>query len=132
MICSGAKLTLIFKVPFVWTNNTSENSISLDKMLFSIQNYWYFSYFSTKTYCGYSLEVPQRGTSSEYPQHMFSCRNEKNTRYLLLSRSIKRLKQYRSKSKVLIHRLICELYSNVLMYCLNFVSGQSSDRHKQA
>ena len=22
--------------------------------------------------CGYSLEAPQRGTSNEYPQHMFS------------------------------------------------------------
>ena len=27
--------------------------------------------------CGYSLEVPQRGTSNEYPQHMFSWRNMK-------------------------------------------------------
>ena len=29
-------------------------------------------------YCGYSLEVPQWGTSDEYPQHMFSWRNKKN------------------------------------------------------
>ena len=28
--------------------------------------------------CGYSLEVPQRGTSYEYPQHTFSYRNKKN------------------------------------------------------
>ena len=28
--------------------------------------------------CGYSLEVPQRGTFNEYPQHMFSSRNKKN------------------------------------------------------
>ena len=28
--------------------------------------------------CVYSLEVPQGGTSNEYPQHMFSCRNKKN------------------------------------------------------
>ena len=26
----------------------------------------------------YSLEVPQRGTFNEYPQHMFSSRNKKN------------------------------------------------------
>ena len=26
----------------------------------------------------YSLEVPQWGTSNEYPQHMFSSRNKKN------------------------------------------------------
>ena len=27
-----------------------DDSIALDKMLFSIQKYWYFSFFSTKTY----------------------------------------------------------------------------------
>ena len=27
--------------------------------------------------CGYSLEVPRRGASKEYPQHMFSWRNKK-------------------------------------------------------
>ena len=26
----------------------------------------------------YSLEVPQRGASNEYPQHMFSSRNKKD------------------------------------------------------
>ena len=30
-----------------------------------------FSYFSMKTCCGYSLEVPWGGTSNEYPQPMF-------------------------------------------------------------
>ena len=39
----------------------------------------YFSYFSMKTCCGYSLEMPHRGTSNEYPQHMFSWRNKKNS-----------------------------------------------------
>ena len=28
--------------------------------------------------CGYSLEVPQRGASNEYPQHMFLSRSKKN------------------------------------------------------
>ena len=28
--------------------------------------------------CGYSLEVPQQGTSNEYPQHMFLWRNKKD------------------------------------------------------
>ena len=27
-------------------------------------------------YCRYSLEVPRRGASNEYPQHMFSWRNK--------------------------------------------------------
>ena len=52
-------------------------TIALVKVLFSIQKYWYFSYFSTKTCCGYSLEVPRQGTPNEYPQHMFSRRNKK-------------------------------------------------------
>ena len=39
----------------------------------------YFSPFLHKNICcGYSLEAPRRGTSKEYPQHMFSSRNKKN------------------------------------------------------
>ena len=34
--------------------------------------FWYFSYFSTKTYVVGTLEMPQQGPSNEYPQHMFS------------------------------------------------------------
>ena len=35
--------------------------------------------FLDKNICyGYSLEAPHRGTSNEYPQHMFSSRNKKN------------------------------------------------------
>ena len=42
------------------------------------------SYFSTKTCCGYSLEVPQRGNSNEYPQHMFCGEIRKILIWLLL------------------------------------------------
>ena len=38
----------------------------------------YFPYFTTNICCGYSLEVPHRGASNEYPQHIFSWRNKKN------------------------------------------------------
>ena len=31
--------------------------------------------------CGYSLELPQRGSSNEYPQSMFLSRNKKNNVY---------------------------------------------------
>ena len=31
--------------------------------------------------CGYSLELPQRGGSNEYPQSMFSSRNKKSNVY---------------------------------------------------
>ena len=45
-------------------------TIALDKVLFSTKSYWYFSYFSIKTY-GYSLEASWQGTSIGYPQHVF-------------------------------------------------------------
>ena len=32
-------------------------------------------------YCGYSLELPRRGGSNEYPQSMFLSRNKKNNVY---------------------------------------------------
>ena len=32
--------------------------------------------------CGYSLEVPRRGASNEYPQHMFSLRNKKTIMWI--------------------------------------------------
>ena len=32
-----------------------------------------------ETCCGYPLERPHQGTSTEYPKHMFSLRNMKNT-----------------------------------------------------
>ena len=30
----------------------------------------------------YSLEAPHRGTSNEYPQHMYSLRNKKNVMWI--------------------------------------------------
>ena len=33
--------------------------------------------------CGYSLELPQRGGSNEYPQSMFLSRNKKNIRIFI-------------------------------------------------
>ena len=38
----------------------------------------FFLFLHENICCGYSLEVPHRGTSNEYPQHMFSWRNKKN------------------------------------------------------
>ena len=39
--------------------------------------------FLNKNICfGYSLEVPWRGASNEYPQHMFSSRNKKNIMWI--------------------------------------------------
>ena len=38
----------------------------------------FFLFLHENICCGYSLEVPCRGASNEYPQHMFSWRNKKN------------------------------------------------------
>ena len=51
-------------------------------MQFSTRKYRYFSYFATKTCCGYSLKAPRRGASNEYPQHMFLWKNKKSS-YLI-------------------------------------------------
>ena len=48
------------------------------KIFFSAEKYSYFSNFSMNICCGYSLEMPHRGISNEYPQHMFLWRNKKN------------------------------------------------------
>ena len=36
-----------------------------------------------KICCGYSLEAPWRGASNEYPQHMLSLRNKKESNILV-------------------------------------------------
>ena len=36
----------------------------------------FFLFLPKKVYCGYSFEVPQQGTSNEYPQPMFSWRRK--------------------------------------------------------
>ena len=38
----------------------------------------FFLFLHENICCGYSLEVPPRGASNEYPQHMFLWRNKKN------------------------------------------------------
>ena len=61
--------------------NILANCIELDKVLFFNQKVSiFFLFLDWNKCCGYSLEVPQRGTSNEYPQHMFSSssRNKKN------------------------------------------------------
>ena len=53
----------------------------------------FFGFFSTQSIdilispenicCGYSLEAPRRGTSNEYPLHMFSWKNKINIIWIL-------------------------------------------------
>ena len=41
-----------------------------------------FLFLNENVCCGYSLEAPHRGTSNEYPQHMYSSRNKKNIMWI--------------------------------------------------
>ena len=57
-------------------NFTSKKLNFLDKKL------WYFFHISAQNIdCGYSLELPRRGGSNEYPKCMFLSRNKKNNVY---------------------------------------------------
>ena len=48
---------------------------------FQIKNSGIFHISAQNTDCGYSLELPQWGSSNEYPQSMFLSRNKKNNVY---------------------------------------------------
>ena len=48
---------------------------------FQIKNSDIFQILAQYIDCGYSLEPPRRGGSSEYPQSMFLSRNKKNNVY---------------------------------------------------
>ena len=56
-------------------NLPPKNEIFLDK------NSDIFHISAQNIDCGYSLELPQRGSSNEYPQSMFLSRNKKNNVY---------------------------------------------------
>ena len=54
-------------------NTTLTKSIALDKALFFHQKLSiFFLLLEENICCGYSLEAPHRGASIEYPQRMFS------------------------------------------------------------
>ena len=62
------------------------HTVTSDKTQFQTKNVFiFFLFLNENICCGYSIEVPHRGTSNEYPQHMFSLRNKKNCEALLLS-----------------------------------------------
>ena len=49
----------------------SRNFTTPDKTLFNQKLWIFFLFLHINICCGYSLEVPQRGTSNEYQQHTF-------------------------------------------------------------
>ena len=46
--------------------------------IFSKKSFAIFLIFAQNTDCGYTLELPRRGGSNEYPQSMFWSKNKKN------------------------------------------------------
>ena len=54
---------------------------------YSLEVPMFFLFLHENICCGYSLEVPRRGTSNEYPQHIFSWRNKKNTNVFWLEKA---------------------------------------------
>ena len=57
-------------------------TIAPDKAHIAIKKLYFFLFHHKNKCCGYSLEVPHRGTSNEYPQQMFLSRNKKNILWL--------------------------------------------------
>ena len=57
--------------------------IAPDKELLSTEKLIFFQFLIVNICCGYSLEVPHRGTSNEYPQHMFIIHLFIITRFLI-------------------------------------------------
>ena len=57
-----------------------ENIITPDKRGIQI----YFFHISPPKICGYSLKALRQGAYNEYPQYMFSWRNQKKYQYILV------------------------------------------------
>ena len=72
--------SLLFLIVYVGTESYLHN--------FRFLGYLHTIFFSMKTCCGYSLEVPHRGTSNEYSQCMFLLRNKKTINTFCLKRKL--------------------------------------------
>ena len=68
---------ILKKCCFLW-GVTIFTQFLIRYFFFYLNVFIFFLFHHEHICCGYSLEVPQLGTSNEYPQHMFSWRNQKN------------------------------------------------------
>ena len=59
----------------------TENFTTKKKAFFRIKIFDIFHISAQNIDCGYSLELPRRGSSNEYPQSMFLSRNKENNVY---------------------------------------------------
>ena len=105
----------------VWKFAVNIGIIAPDKaFFFSAEKFWYFSYFSLKTgsVCfWYSLEVLHQGTSTEYPQHMFSWRNKRKERSQCMIKPLMRL-MWAGKTQISLHICIVWSESSLIATCL--------------
>ena len=60
----------------------NEDCTCIAKIFFSRKVWIIFLFLLENICCGYSLEVPQQGTSNEYPQQTFLWRNKKNIMWI--------------------------------------------------
>ena len=98
-------------------------SIALDKL----DSRYYFS-LHENICCGYSLEVPRRGTSNEYPQHMFLCRNKKNSHTFWL----KKILSGTTQQVHLLRDLLFAKYSLQPIYLDSYPSTNTLDPDENA
>ena len=77
---SGGSTTLVWKIMLIMHSAWEGPIIALDKMFFFFNPkvLIFFLFLHENICCGYSLEASHWGTSNEYPQYMFSWRNNKN------------------------------------------------------
>ena len=79
------KLSILFwwKKCLIWSYGISWFPLAYQQIrrFFHPKNAVSFLFLNKNICCGYSLEAPQRGASSEYPQHLFS-RNKKNIMWI--------------------------------------------------
>ena len=82
--CSKFRITMLrsWGVPILRVNTLTESimkthlfkyieNFTSKNLNFSDKKKWYLSYFCSNIDCGYSLELPRRGGSNEYPESVF-------------------------------------------------------------
>ena len=81
-ICWGTDISKYFESSITKTClfKYTEN-FTTKKWKFSDKTFWYLHISAQNIDCGYSLEIPQRGGSYEYPQYMFWAEIRKNNVY---------------------------------------------------
>ena len=76
----------------------------------------FFLFLKENICCGYLLEAPRRGTSNEYPQHMFLFRNKKDISIFRMKKAPYLLLCLGSAGQVL---KSCKTHKHLQLFILN-------------